>query len=1268
LISASGLDRRRSHVVISAPSQWGQQGCFHLLHRAVAHGGRVTIIIPRRHEKLFRTAPPKFEGWKSFSSLKECFESLRAAGKPVDFIFDDHLNQLAAELISERQSGSHLTVGYVTSGAEDHFTHAKYLSSFCERVLVEKPVSRIYSEIEPEGCFPRLAREAQERNCVLKTAEHYLFRPGVTQVWSIGPSDSVPSTHSLNSFLNRHQRCNLHYEFHFAEAAGRDDPAQRPGAYQDGSILDILAPHGMGPVARLLLPTLGIVESKVDYYRDVVCKSIQTWRATDPLGESLKVPVLAETAAEFVGLLELRGRNQTIKLTLRSAKGCRGFLRFFKFFCPIHTCRLLDTEDREELIRDLGVSADLKDQSLFCGVSLGAAGSTILDYLPGVGKVFWERDGGYRSDSRGGNTEAANAQAAMVDALLLAREFEDANGRFVPVESACQLVRLGLKLQGIASCDRGSSYVWGGDEPVWTAEPAPPSAAGNAPDLGGEVRVGTGAGVRLLEIEPGVEQVAAVLGASPRGLVDLPYHRVVTVLGPEGAGNSDVALTLHRKFAKEWLCPVAFLDVPRDEDWDRPQAASPEAAAVQPSRFTLDMVLRQLAWNLGLPLTTTQRPAEALPHYLRRVKGRLPGNGIILLNGVDRLPDEGWRVLVRILNELPTRYRILIVTKMCDRAAGFVVRTENLLGSPEFQHLSESRLDYFFHLFTHRLSHTPSFGGRQHYDLLRTRLHRFAWGNLTLEQQISSYVMYIALPAALRKMGAAARQEWWHINLEGVDWRELVRFLNQEVESLDIPRPLVPYPEALLDRVSKMCLAMIGEAERAAIRSLAVVSGYLHSEIVDEALPGMFHRVRHFQPVRALFERVEKHRALLFPRVRRAALTCDDKELAEIRFDVERRRLILALRGLRQVRSEDPIQIQQLQKLHESQIRLFYGTTLGHLNLDGGSFEECCCELIEPLETSSDLQGDQAAGSLIELLTESSELRQTNLGLNTRARLARLKGWLLRSSAGTDPARLHEAMSIAWSSYYVADFCARQAGGAPRAAGRRERTALVLTIQGVVFGGLVHSRCWHRLFGLKAPPWPADQQWEKFVEPGTGSEGDRSLWSLCAITLEADFLPSLPDLSEKVRALGLRALALYLVSHPETGANPEWRRRAAKLCLWAAHLNKGKAKDCQARNLLEAALFLGDQEVVPPPGTRGRPHSATTLRQEARRVFKKVRKGHPGLAPYMDLLDLVLASRLGSGSMTANNLAQLESEFELTGEVYFAQLTREMRSQVIRAV
>ncbi len=1246
-------DQPSTHVVISAPSQWGQQACDHLLHRAVADGGRVTLIVPRRERKRFESWPPTIQEWEDQPSLKAVLEQRRASGRPIDYVYDDQCNHLAAELISQQTARTHLTVGYVTSNADEHFNHADYLLRFCERVLVEKPVSRLFDEIRPDGKFPRLAASLPPGR-FLATAEHFLFRPGVTRAWRSG---------TLQGFFERHQECDLHYEFQFEEPEGRDDPAQRLGAYQDGSILDILATHGLGPVACLLLPF--VAAARTDFYTGLVWRHVRSWQAKDPRGGMLKIPVLAETAAELHGRLSL-SPTRTLHLHLRSAKGCRERLRFFRFYCPAGKCRSCLPGVREDRVRDLAARPSPQGTSdLFVAVSLGSAGYTVFDYsdATSLDRLFVEVAGGYLSDRRGSSvSEAANAQAAMLDALLQPDFGEEEKRRFVPVETACQIVRAGLRAQGVAfNRAREPYYAWG-EGPKWPSEPASQTRKSKL--------------VQLHSLTPGIDQLADVLRLRGDRRRQRPYHRVVTVLGPEGAGNSDIARAL-----RDSELAAEKIDIPRDEDWE--QGSSAAAESHPPSGFTLEMVLRKLASKLHLSLTTARRPAEELPAYLRKVRQTLTGTDLLLFNGVDRLSANDWHVLVRILNELPASYRMIFVTKTWERAGGFVVRTEELMNSlPGL--LEGTRAlplgDYF-------PTPVPA-GGRlrkQYERLFREEVLPFSRDNLTVRQQVASWVFYMALPAALRKAGLTLpASHWWDLRPYPAQpqWDLVREFIQDEIASLDLPSPLTANPEAFLDRVSRLCLAMVSDAQRQAVRSLATVSGEIPKRLVDEVSPGLFDELRALRPARALFEIVTEDRALLFPRVRKAVLESEPEDLDKLRTEIERRRLLLSLRRLRLAAPDRAV----TRALGEQMIRLLYGASLETLNLDGTPFESLCMELVEELETSSDLHGDQAAGSLIELLTDEATLTRTNLGLLARARLTRLKGWLLRGAAGVDPAQLQNVAKVLDHAYALAQHCVERKDGLERTPDLRRAGAdrcplpgevgrdgsspsletLVLTTQGRVFAGMVQSRWWHRLLGLKTTPHSKPQDWEAFVTPrlevGTAGPGAlrRTLWELCEVGIEQRG-PRPPELSPKVFAIALRALALYVAGR-ETGPDP---LLAARLCLRAAKENAGN-EDCQARNLMEAALFLSDgtkladEWDLAPAGTS---LTRTYLGDRAKEIFDQERDVHPGLAPYIDLLDLMVES--GSAAQLLahrKELKRLEAAFERTGDGYFGQLVHDLRA------
>jgi hypothetical protein len=1218
-------DSRRRHVVVSAPSQWGQQACEHLLHRSVANGGRVTLIVPRREQTRFTSTPASLKDGRYRPSLKRWLEDQRASGRPIDFVYDDQCNHLAAVLISQRSSGTHLTVGYVTTSADDHLNHARYLSQLCERVLVEKPVSRVFSEIVPGGGFPLLVQELStlplERTCDLRSAEHYLFRPGVKD-----------ALESLQKFVDRHRKCNLHYEFRFEEPADRDDPAQRPGAYQDGAILDVLAPHGFGPVAGLLLPMLEVPPQIVDFYRDVTWCEVESWQAAAYRTGPLKVPVLAETAAQLRGKLQLTN-DRILHVKLRSAKGCRRYMRFFKLSCPVAGCLRPPTGAEQEALRSYHAGAGLEP---YVGVSLGSAGFTVFD--PGdPANLHREQDGGFQSDSRGSISEAANAQAAMLDALL-GEEFK-ADRRFIPVETACQLIRTGLQAQGIACNRERKTYTWGkGPEEV-------PPGRGRA-DLEGGHSAPSFEHRPLRTMVPGVAQLKEVLGVA-ESLDVQPYHRMVTILGPEGTGNSDIARILTDELG------ALRIDIPRDEAWEHQGCAPP--GPPPPSRFTLEMVLRNLAEHLDLPMTTARRPAEELPLYL--ATAGLKGRDVLLFNGVDRLHRNDWQVLVRILNQLTTGYRMIFVTKTWDRAAGFVVRTEELMRT---LHVAKELREPPPEAYIDLPSNLPRGQRRKavdDYKWLRDKLLLpFSRDNITVLQQITSYVFYIALPAALEKtVPDPKRRSLWRLS-EAVR-AQVRKHIEDEIASLDVPRPLTANPEEFLDRVSRLSLAMVGAAKREAVRTLAAVSGEVPKALIEEALPGLFDDLVKRRPVRALFESIIEGRgALLFPRVRHAVLTCGPEELASLRPEIERRRLLLSLRRLRPSATET-----EKRREHEVQmIRLFYGASLESLNLDESAFEAWCMERIGGLEFSSDLHGDQAAGSLIELLTDESSLSKTNLGLLARARLTRLKGWLMRSAAGTDPAGLHEVGKVLDHAVALARYCVERT---PRSAAlsRQELDTLALAFQGRIFAGLVQSRFWHRWFGVGALPPIGRQPWEELAWDITGST--RTLWQLCGVTHDGSPGPR-AKLSRKVLGIALRTLALYTAYSPiseRSSAAPCTSLEAARLCLWAAKHHSSEA-DCRARNFLEAAVLLPTHGAVDDLwGLRsGRQITGDYLRTKANDIFGPLRSGHPGLAPYMDLLDLVLEARSTGEPPNRHGIERLADAFKRTGEKYFSQLMHDM--------
>ena len=439
-----------------------------------------------------------------------------------------------------------------------------------------------------------------------------------------------------------------------------------------------------------------------------------------------------------------------------------------------------------------------------------------------------------------------------------------------------------------------------------------------------------------------------------------------------------------------------------------------------------------------------------------------------------------------------------------------------------------------------------------------------------------------------------------------------------------------------------------------AIRSLALLSGFIPRKLIEEVMPGLFHQLTERLPVGAAFERVDDHGALLFPRVRRAALTCPASELGRLRAEVEQAPVAAsaaphAARGTAGPGESSPPRRTD----HSAPLR---GVSCQTFNLDSTPFEGVLCmELIEDLETSTDLHGDQAAGSLIELLGDEASAEKTNLGLLARARLTRLKGWFLRSGAGTDAALLHGVGMVLDNAQALAEHCYRRerfgnAGGA--SVGQRERSSretLILTMQARMLAGLVQSRCWHRLLGL-----PARQSPEDTVMAGV-SLGALSLWGLCGLDPEQDLAASSPplDISPKVLAMAYRVLALGQANAALRAGKPI-PPSAWGLCERAAEFNRGLAEDGRARNLLEAALLRPARQVV----------ACTKLAAQARSIFtRELRRQHPGLAPYLTLLQKFIARRHPGAVpiFRRHELSPLRQQFKEQGENYFAELVSDLQ-------
>ena len=169
-------------MYIVAPSEWGQQACDKLLGIARASDLHVTLIVPRRDELAFKSWP--IGAWKGeYKSVRHACDELAKKGHPISYMYDDFLDAIRAQMLRERNEGYGVIL-YVTSNADKHIDYAKSFNGYAHRILIEKPYSAFYDDFY--GADEKLLQPAGDTQIV--TAEHYLFRPGVTAAWIGSPA------------------------------------------------------------------------------------------------------------------------------------------------------------------------------------------------------------------------------------------------------------------------------------------------------------------------------------------------------------------------------------------------------------------------------------------------------------------------------------------------------------------------------------------------------------------------------------------------------------------------------------------------------------------------------------------------------------------------------------------------------------------------------------------------------------------------------------------------------------------------------------------------------------------------------------------------------------------------------------------------------------------------------------------------------------------------------------------------------------------------
>jgi hypothetical protein len=1028
-----GKERRKVHLVVAGASEFGQYACARVLHRAYAHVTKVTLIVARKDEQLFHKRHPAVAEWSHFPSLYECLEKLRSDGRPIDYVFDDHIQFLVTELLKEK--GNFDRLGYVATRGEEHLPYTTILVTCCDRVLVEKPLSKCAEDVHPDGLFTKLQTRISEwskkySTAKVTTCEHFAFRKGFSD-----------AREKLVEFINRHwDHGNLKYEFRFFEPARAEDLVKRLHAMQDGSILDIGVTHGLGPLSFILREKFG-KDTHFDLHDSITWKQVQVKQARKggKKDSPLIVPVLAETAAYLKGTYKQDDAHE-IELEIKSGKGGLSFERYFKFICP--ECK------RGE-----------KDEC-YIGVSLGAAGYTECTWEIENGIVKRDRklpdivseDGGWDSDRLGDTQPAAeNAQAAMLETFIQGHD-----SRFIPLDQACQIVQLGIEAQAIGFCqERGVYYL---DQKLDDQTEEDPNKNEQIQSAHKCLKV------VWKEPKSAMERLKMALGIEKNGKLangEKPCFRVITIFGPEGLGNTDISEKLHEALNDVQENKMHLIKVPRDIEWCHGRGSS---------AFGVERVMRDLGEKLNIATDVRKDTAADLCARIQdciKILKRKPC--ILIINGIDRLGSEAYAQLICVLNQLPPAARIIMVTNKGEQTCGWVIRSEELIGENELLNKIKDVPDRHggeLRKYLDIASRSALSDEEKKNDFI-DKILQFANDNLTIYRQLCSYFRFIVFPKITEMKLKLPK-------------KELESIFDRELTALSFPRTITPYPEAMLNRISSLCIGAIQSAENLRLlRALAEVPDRIPKKFLDSLQPSLSKQMEvkaRVTPLHSIIEHTpewndeifnkkkSKEKSLkkkdideesdrntfaIFPRVRMALFDHDGLQIQQICADVDRRRTSLSVpfdpekpgkfyinlslelffnlieerspgSGSLDLESEDLFKgcykelADLLERGHEgrpgNQSHTFLTTLLrqntspgletlygfGRLNLENGSlFGKRCKELSEALERSYLGRPDSRLHRFLTTLLS----QKTNLGLETRAYMIALKAWMHLRSA-----------------------------------------------------------------------------------------------------------------------------------------------------------------------------------------------------------------------------------------------------------------------------
>jgi len=955
------VKRKNVHLVVAGASQFGQYACARVLHRTYVHSTKVTLIVARRDEQLFQNRQPAVAEWSHFSSLAKCIEQLKKDGRPIDYVFDDNIQYLVAELLKEEEDYDR--IGYVATQGEEHLPYTSVLATCCDRVLIEKPGSKCVDDVCPNGLFEKLENRINERWFprdkqqggkikVVTTCEHFAFRKGFSD-----------AQEKLINFIHDHWGCGeLTYEFRFFEPVEARALADRIPAMQDGSILDVGVTHGLGPLSFVLRKKLK--SNSFDLHDCITWDKVMVKQARDraSLDAPLTVPVLAETAAYLEGTFKFEGAP-TIHLIIESGKGGTSYERCFRFICKKHS-----TEEK-----------------CFFGVSLGAAGYTMYEREgKGNNELKVENvDGGWLSDRLGDSQQIAeNAQAAMLENFI--HGYDD---RFIPIDQACQIVRLGIEAQAIGFCREREPYSLDQKIDKW------PLSGKNQSDKHKNLKE-----VWKDNLKKPLDRLKMALGIKDGKLSAEPCFRIITIFGPEGVGNTDISEKLQivlnndLKKDKSEQNIAHLIKIPRDMKWCKGKGSS---------SFSVERVMRELGEIFKIVTDVSTDTASDLCNRVRECAraGILNKPCILIINGIDRLGKEAYTQLIRVLNELPPSVRIIMVSNRGDQACGWVIRSEELIPFllEDIKEIAAPHRE----IFSNTLNLISKSISKEEVEKIEDCLKELANNNITLYQQLCCYLCYIVLPKLYKKNGKLTPDE-------------LKSIIKRELAAINLPRTVTPYPEAMLERISMVCIGSISSSpeDLRLVSSLAEVPGLIPKKFLDSLHPGLSKLLEiqrkkkslniRDNPLYSIFEHTskwyrdddpsDKGTFAIFANIRRVVCNYNGKSIQKVCAEIDRLKMLLSVNLVYEEASTNLFLEFFFNIAEESS----YG--FGRLDLNRGSLlESRCKELIEVLERNPTGRPDSRIHKFLASLLQ----QKTNLGIDTRETMVAKEAWRHLRSATT---------------------------------------------------------------------------------------------------------------------------------------------------------------------------------------------------------------------------------------------------------------------------